>query len=96
MTKNFYRWDGKNLIIELQVQTKASKDAIVGEHNNRLKISVTAIREAGKANNHLIKFLANYFKVPQKQVQIIKGHTNKYKTVLISDPNAIAFYSIIG
>lgn len=95
MAKNFYRWDGKNLIIELQVQTKAGKDAIVGEHNNRLKISVTAVRETGKANNHLIKFLADYFEVPQKQVQIIKGHTNKYKTILISDPNTVAFYSII-
>ncbi len=83
MTENFYRWNGKDLILELQIQTKATKDAIIGEHNKRLKISITAAREAGKANNHLIKFLAKYFEIPQKQVQIIKGHTSKYKSVLL-------------
>lgn len=88
MMEKFYRWNGKDLILELQIQTKATKDAIIGEHNNRLKISITAAREAGKANSHLIKFLAKYFGIPQKQVQIIKGHTNKYKSVVISAANS--------
>ena len=87
MSKKFYRCDGKNLILELQIQTKAIRDAIIGEHNNRLKISITAVKEAGKANKHLTKFLAEKFGVLQKQVQITKGHTSRYKSVLLIDAN---------
>ncbi len=86
MIEKFYRWNEDDLLLELQIQTKASKDAIIGEHNNRLKISITATPEAGKANAHLTKFLAKCFGVSQKQVTITKGTTNKYKSVLISSP----------
>jgi len=82
----FYLWNKNDLILELQIQTKATKNAIIGEYNHRLKISITAAPEAGKANAHLIKFLAKYFGIPQKQVKIIKGHQNKYKSILIMAP----------
>ena len=86
MVTSFYHWNKNDLLLELQIQTKASKNSIVGEYNNRLKISLTTAPEAGKANAHLIKFLAKYFGVQQKQVKIIKGDKNKYKLVAITNP----------
>ena len=86
MTKSCYLWKGNTLVIELQVQAKASKDVVVGEHDGRLKICVKAMPENGQANARVIKFLAKYFVVPQKNVEIIRGHTNKYKSVAILDP----------
>ncbi|MDR1057190.1 MAG: DUF167 family protein [Coxiellaceae bacterium] len=94
--KNYYSWNGNSLSLELHIQTKARKNAIIGVHNKRLKIAITAAPSAGKANNYLIKFLATYFNVTQNRIKIIKGLTNKYKTVLISNPtNKIGFPCIM-
>lgn len=86
MPESFYLWQGNTLMIELQVQAKASKDAIIGQHDGRLKISVKAAPENGQANARVVKFLAKYFGVPQKNVEIIRGHKNKYKSVAILAP----------
>lgn len=84
--KSYYLWNNNELRLELQVQTKASKNAIIGEYNHRLKIAITTAPTDGKANDHLIKFFADYFGVPQQQIKIIRGHTNKHKSILISNP----------
>lgn len=84
--ETFYLWHENSLALELQIQTKAAKDAIIGVHNNHLKITITVAPESGKANAHLVKFLAKYFGVPQKQISIIKGHKNKYKSILVLEP----------
>jgi len=81
-----YRWDGKNLVLNLQAQPKANKNAIIGEYNGRIKVAVTAAPTSGKANNLLIKYLAKHFGVPQKRVEIIKGGKTRYKLVTIKNP----------
>jgi|SRR3989337_1834053 len=84
--ESFYTWNNDNLLLEAQIQTKANKTAIIGEHNNHLKIAITAAPTDGKANEHLIKFLAKHFGVPQNQVKIIKGLRSKLKSIMISSP----------
>ena len=68
--KLYYRWKENCLLLELYVQPKASKNMIAGQYGDYLKIAITAPPVEGKANNHLIKFLASYFKVPQKQISL--------------------------
>lgn len=86
MTETFYRWHNDALLLELQIQARASRDGIIGEHHGHLKIAIKAVPEDGKANAHVIKFLAKHFGVPQNRVEIIKGHKNKYKSVMILEP----------
>ena len=81
-----YCWQQNNLLLNLQVQPKANKNSFAGEHNNRLKVTTTAPPSSGKANDHLIKYLAKHFGVPQKQVTIIKGRQSRHKSVIIVDP----------
>lgn len=73
-------------MLELYVQPKASKDAIIGEYGQRLKVAITQAPQDGKANKHLIKFLAKYFGVPQSRAELLKGDSSKYKAVLIYTP----------
>ena len=41
--QSYYKWCGNTLTLELYVQTKASRDAIVGKYgDDRLKVSITA------------------------------------------------------
>ena len=84
--KPYYTWNGNDLFLEVQVQIKANKNAILGEYNNRLKIAITAAPTEGKANEHLIKFFVKYFGVPKNQVEIIRGLRSKLKSILISNP----------
>lgn len=84
--KSYCHWQGDNLMLELYVQPRASKNVIVGPYGDRLKLTITTAPTDGKANKHLIKFLAKYFDVPQNQVKIIKGDNSKYKSVLVLDP----------
>ena len=84
--KPYYTWNGNDLFLEVQVQIKANKNAILGEYNNRLKIAITAAPTEGKANEHLIKFFAKYFGVPKNQVEIIRGLRSKLKSIIILNP----------
>ena len=83
----WYRRDGDRLLLEVYVQPRASKDAIAGLHGNALKISLTAPPVDGKANTHLLRFLARAFKVKPHQVALVRGESSRYKTVAITSPD---------
>ena len=81
------RADG--LVLRLYIQPKASRDSIVGEHGDELKVAITAPPVDGQANAHLIKFLAKQFRVAKSQVQIEKGELGRHKQVKIVQPQQI-------
>jgi uncharacterized protein len=85
----FYKWQEKNLILHVQIQPKSSKDEVVGMMGENLKIKITAPPIDGKANLYLCSFLAKIFGVPKSQVSILKGETNKIKTLLIKQPQQL-------
>ncbi|WP_392565428.1 DUF167 family protein YggU [Utexia brackfieldae] len=70
----------------LYIQPKASRDQIVGEHNQALKIAITAPPVDGQANQHLVKFLAKQFKVAKSAVCVEKGELGRHKQVAIQNP----------
>ena len=77
------------LVLRLYIQPKASRDAIVGEHGDELKVAITAPPVDGQANAHLVKFLAKQFKVAKSQVIIEKGELGRHKQVKILNPQSI-------
>lgn len=85
----FYEWQGDYLLIRLKVQPKASKDEFCEVLGSSLKVRITAPPIDGKANQHLIKFLASQFKVSKSQVQIISGETSREKRFRITNPKQI-------
>ncbi|MCL4115596.1 UNVERIFIED_CONTAM: hypothetical protein GTU68_058643 [Idotea baltica] len=56
---------------------------------DRLKIAITAPPVDGKANKHLVKFLAKQFKVAKSQINIVSGETDRDKTVQIEAPGCL-------
>ena len=87
--ESFYRWSGQDLILRCHLQPKASRDEFCGLHGDRLKIRITAPPADGKANAHLIRFLAKAFGVPRSGVTIINGELGRQKTLCIEQPTAI-------
>ena len=72
------------LEISVRVQPRASKSEIVGEHDDALKVRVTAPPVEGAANDELTKLLAKKLKVPRSSVVVVRGHTARSKTVRVT------------
>ncbi|HLT05762.1 MAG TPA: DUF167 domain-containing protein [Pseudomonas sp.] len=86
---DWYRWDGEDLVLACHLQPKASKDEFAGLHGDRLKIRLTAPPVEGKANAHLLAFLAKAFGVPKSQVSLESGELNRQKRVRIARPRRL-------
>ena len=56
---------------------------ISGILDGMLKIKITAAPEKGKANQCLIKFLAEYLEVKKNAISIVSGQTNPIKQIQI-------------
>jgi uncharacterized protein len=86
----WYIWQGDTLLLTLRVQPRASCDEIVGPHgDDSLKVRITAPPVDGKANQHLIKFLAKAFGVAKGQVTLLKGDTGRNKRFAITAPKQL-------
>jgi len=86
---NWYRWNGKDLVINLLVQTRASKNELVAVQGNAYKIRITAPPVDGRANEQIVRFLAKMFGVNNSSVQIITGTNNRHKSVRIQSPTLL-------
>jgi uncharacterized protein (TIGR00251 family) len=82
----WYYWRESSLFIHVFLQPRASSDQIVGIHADCLKIRLTAPPLEGRANKQLLAFLAQVFRVPIKQVTLIKGEQSRKKWVKITNP----------
>ena len=90
----WYRWEGEILILSVRVQPKASSDEIVGPcadalGGESLKIRITAPPVDGKANAHLVKFLAKTFGVAKSRVSVVAGDSGRQKRVHIIGPTRL-------
>jgi len=83
------RRDGEDLLLDLFIQPKASRDQIMGPHGDELKVAITAPPVDGQANAHLIKFLAKQFRVAKGNVRILRGELGRHKQVQIAAPAQI-------
>jgi len=72
--------------LPVRVMPRASSNEIVGiMSDNTVKIKLTAPPVEGKANQQLIKFLAEVLRVPKSSVNIVAGESGRDKLVSILD-----------
>jgi len=71
------------LLIDVRVQPKSSKNAIVGVHGEALKIKLNAPPVDGKANKALVQLVAKTLHCPKSAVEIISGQASRNKRLLI-------------
>ena len=84
---SWYRSDtNHNLVLTLYTQPGAKQTESVGLHGDALKIKLCAPPVEGKANKALLKFLAERFQVPLRQVSLKQGAQSRHKIVEINRP----------
>lgn len=92
---SWYRQDGEDLILFLRIQPRAKRDEfgeIVGGYR---KLRIQAPPVDGKANEHLIRFLAGELGVRKGAISIEQGQTGRNKRIRIrglSKPPESLFY----
>ncbi len=76
------------LRIEVHLQPGARREAFAGMYGERLKIAVSAPPVDGRANCAVIRFLADFFGVAARNVELISGEKSRDKKFLIRGNSA--------
>ena len=87
--ERYCRWQGEDLYLRCHLQPKASRDEIAGLHGDSVKIRITAPPIEGRANNHLVRFLARLFGVTRGDVSILSGELGREKRIRVHRPSRL-------
>ena len=74
------------IVLTLHVQPGAKRTEVAGRHGDALKIRLAASPVDGKANRELLRFLADVFGVPLRNVTLVRGDLSRHKVVRIERP----------
>ena len=71
---------GARLVV--RVKPKSSREGVVVEADGSVVVKVNAAPEDGKANARVVEVVADFFGVPRRQVEIVRGQTSREKDLL--------------
>lgn len=91
----WYRRNGDVLTLTLHVQPGAKRTDVAGLHGEALKIRLAAPPIEGRANEALLKFIAESFCVPLRQVELKQGGQSRHKVVAVTG-SKVAPESLLG
>lgn len=75
-------------VVKARVIPRASKNQIQGALGDALKIRLQAPPVDGKANEALVRFLAEILKWPARKISLLSGETGRTKRILLSGMKA--------
>ena len=93
-TQSFFHWEGDTLVLNILGKPSAKQDAIGKVHGHQLKVSVTAAPRAGRATDHMVRFLAPAFGVAVADIVVVYGRMNVNKQLRIKSPTRLP--AVIG
>jgi hypothetical protein len=88
-TQPFFYWEGETLVLNVLGTPGANKDAIGKPKGHQLKVSVTEAPRAGRATDHMVRFLANAFGVATGDIEVVFGRFNVNKQLRIKSPKRL-------
>jgi len=84
------------LMVRLLVVPRASRDRVDGfTEDGFLKVRISAPPVGGKANKHLIHFMAKTLGLSKSQVDIVSGEKSRYKNIRVQNMEIDEFREII-
>ncbi len=86
---SFFAWEGDVLVVNILGKPGAARDAIGKPKGTQLKVSVTAAPVAGKATDHMVRFLAPRFGVSVADIEVVFGRENVNKQLRIRAPKTL-------
>jgi uncharacterized protein len=86
---SFCAWEGATLVLNILGTPGANRDAIGKGKGSQLRVSVTAAPVAGRATDHMVRFLAREFGVAPKNIEVVFGRFNVNKQLRIQSPKIL-------
>lgn len=86
---SFCSWDGETLVLNILGTPAAKKDAIGKAQGDQLRVSVTEVPVAGRATDHMVRFLAREFDVSVADIEVVFGRFNVNKQMRIRAPGRL-------
>lgn len=80
----WYRRSGDAITLTLHIQPGAKRNEVAGLHGRALKVRLAAPPIEGRANEALLKFIAESFDVTLRQVELKQGGQSRHKVVVIT------------
>ena len=77
-----------NILIKIHVIPGSTQSLFPAGYNNWrecIEVKVKAAAKENKANNEIIEIIAEFFKLPVKNIHIVSGEKGREKTVSIQD-----------
>lgn len=81
------------VLLTVRVQPKSSRLNVTVEPDGRVRVAVTAPPVGGAANRAVADYMAKVFKIPRRNVTVIKGEKSRDKTLKIEGLTAEAVRS---
>ena len=78
---DWYHSKADSVTLTLHVQPGAKHTTVAGLHGDALKIRLAAPPVEGRANEALLRFIADFFKVPLRDVELKQGGQSRHKRV---------------
>ena len=80
----WHRNEGGGIVLTLHVQPGAKRSEVAGLHGDALKIRLAAPPIEGRANEALLRFIAELFAVPLRNVELLRGAQSRHKMVKVT------------
>lgn len=77
------RWQSGELLLQVHAQPGARRTQLAGTHGERLKIALHAPPVDGKANEELLRFLADTLALRRSALRLAGGAASREKSVAI-------------
>ncbi len=88
MSARWYRRHGTGWLLEVHAQPGARSNGIAGLHGERLKVRIASPAVDGRANEALVRYLAERLDVPRGTVHLIRGERSRDKSVVVDAADA--------
>ena len=85
----FFHWENETLVLNALGKPSSKQDAIGKPKGHQLKLSVTAAPVAGRATDHMVRFLAGEFGVASGDIEVVFGRMNVNKQLRIKSPKRL-------
>jgi uncharacterized protein (TIGR00251 family) len=88
------------VVIRVRAQPGTRRNGVTGVREEELCVAVTAPPDRGRANDAIVKVLAETLKVPRSRVKILSGETNRHKRLMVEgvavDEVVAALRGVVG